>query len=41
MVPAKAIGRRGLVYAVNPFKDTRSGKLVFVPTAKLLAALSK
>lgn len=35
-----AIGRRGLVYAVNPFKDTRSGKLVFVPTAKLLAALS-
>jgi WD40 repeat protein len=36
-----AIGRRGLVYAVNPFKNTRRGKLVFVPTAKLLAALSK
>jgi hypothetical protein len=35
------IGRRGLVYAVNPFKNTRPGRLVFVPTAKLLAALSK
>ena len=36
-----AIGRRGLVYAVNPFKNTRPGKLVFVPMAKLLAALSR
>jgi hypothetical protein len=36
-----AIGRRGLVYAVNPFRNTRPGKLVFVPTAKLLAALSR
>lgn len=38
-----AISRRGLVYVVNPpfkFRDTRPGKLVFVPTAKLLAALS-
>lgn len=37
-----AIGRRGLVYAVNPpfrFEDTRPGKLVFVPMSKLLAAL--
>lgn len=36
-----AIGRRGLVYAVNPSTDTRPGRLVFVPTAKLLAALSR
>jgi hypothetical protein len=35
------LGSRGLVYAVNPAKDTRPGKLVFVPTAKLLAALTK
>jgi hypothetical protein len=38
------IGRRGLVYAVNPpfkFKDTRPGKLVFLPTAKLLALLNR
>jgi hypothetical protein len=31
------LGSRGLVYAVNPFKDGRPGKLVFVPTARLLA----
>ena len=36
-----AIGRRGLVYAVNPLQNTRPGKLVFVPTAKLLASLSR
>ncbi len=36
-----AIGRRGLVYAVNPLTETRPGKLVFVPRAKLLAALSR
>jgi hypothetical protein len=37
------IGSRGLVYAVNsyPGKQPGHGKLVFVPTAKLLAALSK
>jgi hypothetical protein len=35
------IASRGLVYAVNPAKDGRPGKLVFVPTAKLLAALSR
>jgi hypothetical protein len=35
------IGSRGLVYAINPYKDGRPGKLVFVPTAKLLAALSQ
>ena len=38
-----AIGPRGLVYAINPpfkFKDTRPGKLVFVPMAKLLTLLS-
>jgi hypothetical protein len=34
-----AIGRRGLVYAVN--EGPRHRKLVFVPTAKLLAALSR
>lgn len=33
------IGSRGLVYAVNPYKDNRPGKLVFVPMAKLLAML--
>jgi hypothetical protein len=32
-----AIGSRGLVYAVNPSKDGRPAKLVFVPMAKLLA----
>ncbi len=32
-----AIGRRGLVYAVNPIRDDRPAKLVFVPMAKLLA----
>jgi hypothetical protein len=41
-----ALGQRGLVYAVNhwdhsPFSGPSSGKLVFVPTAKLLAALNK
>ena len=36
-----AIGRRGLVYAVNPLKDNQPGKLVFVPTTKLLAAFSQ
>ncbi len=35
-----AIGRLGLVYVVNPLKETRPGKLVFVPSPKLLAALS-
>jgi hypothetical protein len=35
------IGSRGLVYALNRIKESRPGKLVFVPTAKLLAALSK
>jgi len=35
------IGSRGLVYALNPIKDNQPGKLVFVPTTKLLAALSK
>jgi hypothetical protein len=35
------IGSRGLVYAVNPAKDSRLGKLVFAPTGKLLAALNK
>jgi len=35
------IGPRGLVYAVNPTKDSGAGKLVFVPTTKLLAALGK
>ncbi len=35
-----AIGRRGLVYAVNPSKDNRPAKLVFVPMAKLLATVS-
>jgi hypothetical protein len=34
------IGPRGLVYAVNPYKAGRPGKLVFVPTAKLLASVS-
>jgi len=33
------LGSRGLVYAVNPAKDGRPGKLVFEPTAKLLATL--
>ena len=31
------IGSRGLVYAINPYKD--GGKLVFVPMARLLAML--
>jgi hypothetical protein len=35
------IGSRGLVYALNPIKDNQPGKLVFVPTTKLLAALSQ
>ncbi len=35
------IGSRGLVYALNPIKDKKPGKLVFVPTTKLLAALSQ
>jgi hypothetical protein len=35
-----AIGRRGLVYAVNPSRDNRPAKLVFVPMAKLLATVS-
>ena len=38
-----AIDRLGLVYAVNPpfkYKDTRPAKLVFLPTANLLARLS-
>jgi hypothetical protein len=37
------IGPRGLVYAVNtqPAKRHPYGRLIFVPTAKLLAALSK
>jgi hypothetical protein len=34
------IGSRGLVYAVNPNKDGRPAKLVFVPMAKLLAMVS-
>jgi hypothetical protein len=34
------IGRRGLVYAVNPSKDNRPAKLVFAPMAKLLATVS-
>ncbi len=34
------IGSRGLVYALNPNKDGRPAKLVFVPTAKLLATVS-
>lgn len=34
------IGSRGLVYAINPYRDGRPGKLVFVPMAKLLAMLS-
>jgi hypothetical protein len=41
-----ALDQRGLVYAVNhwdhsPFSGPSSGKLVFVPTAKLLAALNQ
>jgi hypothetical protein len=36
-----AIGRRGLVYAVNPYKNSGAGKLVFVPMTKLLALLSQ
>jgi hypothetical protein len=36
-----ALERRGLVYAVNAYKDGRPGKLVFVPTAKLLQALGR
>ena len=41
-----ALDQRGLVYAVNhwdhsPFSGPSSGKLVFLPTAKLLAALNK
>jgi len=36
-----AIGRRGLVYAANPIKDTWPGKLVFVPTDKLRSLLSQ
>jgi hypothetical protein len=35
------IGSRGLVYALNPIKADKPGKLVFVPTTKLLAALSQ
>jgi hypothetical protein len=35
------IGSRGLVYALNPSKDNKPGKLVFVPTTRLLAALSQ
>jgi hypothetical protein len=35
-----AIGPRGLVYAVNPKRDDRPAKLVFVPMAKLLAMVS-
>jgi hypothetical protein len=37
----RAIGPRGLVYAVNPSQDGRPAKLVFVPTAKLLAMVSR
>src|SRR5262249_34965591 len=41
-----ALDQRGLVYAVNhwdhsPSRGPSSGKLVFVPTSKLLTALSK
>ena len=36
-----AIGARGLVYAVNPSKDGRPARLVFVPRARLLAMVSK
>jgi hypothetical protein len=37
-----AMGSHGLVYSTNPYAPTGAhGKLVFVPTAKLLAALSK
>jgi hypothetical protein len=41
-----ALDQRGLVYTVNhwdrsPFSGPSSGKLVFMPTAKLLAALNK
>jgi hypothetical protein len=41
-----ALDQHGLVYAVNhwdhsPFTGPSSGKLVFVPTAKLVAALNK
>jgi hypothetical protein len=35
-----AIGPRGLVYAVNPKRDDRPAKHVFVPMAKLLAMVS-
>ena len=35
------IGSRGLVYAVNPVKDGRPGKLVFVPMAKVLRLISE
>ncbi|HZT84471.1 MAG TPA: hypothetical protein VE984_03510 [Gaiellaceae bacterium] len=35
-----ALGARGLVYAANPSSDRKPGKLVFVPTAKLLAAVA-
>jgi hypothetical protein len=43
MAPAgpRAIGPRGLVYAVNPSKEGRPAKLVFVPMAKLLALVSR
>ena len=34
------IGSRGLVYAINPYKSGRPGKLVFVPMAKLLGMVS-
>lgn len=30
------IGSRGLVYAINPYRDTHPAKLVYVPTARLL-----
>lgn len=35
------IGSRGLVYAVNTYRGGHPGKLVFVSTAKLLAALGE
>jgi hypothetical protein len=35
------IGSRGLVYAVNPYSSGRPGKLVFVPTARLLTLVRR
>ena len=35
------IDRLGIVYAVNPWKKTPHGHIVFVPMARVLAAVSK